>query len=220
MADHVYKPSEVPKGQRWQQFKDYYKVPFVLIVIGIICLISILRTVVFSTKPDATIIAASESHVDYTVWEQTQEAFSALPLDLNEDGKVLIETDYVQLSEDMMNAEPETYMAYQTRLVASLSSATSALQIVDEAMFEYFDSEGLLGTYAELPETFGHDAEELVKIPLKEIPLYRAIENLPDGLYMTLRPEAAMQIRGDEKKLARYEAQKEILLTLLRQEQN
>ncbi len=218
MADHVYKPSEVPKGQRWQHFKDYYKIPFIFCVIGIICLVSILRTVVFSTKPDVTIIAATEGYVNYEFWEQTEAAFSVLPLDLNEDGKVLIETEYVQLDQNMMATEPETYMAYQTKLVATLSTAASALQIVDEGMFQYFESEKLIGTYAELSETFGHVPEETVKIPLEELAPYNTIENLPAGLYMTLRPEDAMQIRGDKKKLARYEAQKEVLEALLRQD--
>ncbi len=217
MADHVYKPSEVPKGQRWQQFKDYYRIPFIFAVIGVICVISILRTTVFSTKPDVTIIAATEGYVDYTVWEKAREGFSSMPLDLNEDGEVLIETEYVQLDEATMQSDPETYMAYQTKLVATLSTAESALQIVDEGMFEFFSEENLIGTYGELPDPMGHPADEAIKIPLETLPPFSQIENLPQGLYMTLRPEEAMQIHGSEKKLERYEKQIEVLVAMMSQ---
>ncbi len=215
MADHVYKPSEVPKGQRWQHFLDYYKLPFIFAVIAIFAVISILKATVFSPKPDVAIIFATEFYVDSEMLEEIKTTAETLSFDINKDGKTLIDLDSVQLSETMMKSDPEAYSAYQTKLIASLSTAASALQIVDESMYLYLDSEGLVGTYAELPNTFGHAADEKIKIPLETLAPFSQIEGLPEGLFMTLRPEDAMQIRGSEAKAEKFRKQIDLLMTMI-----
>ncbi len=215
MADHVYKFKEVPKGQRWKFFWDYYKYPTLGIVVGIIAVIYFLQTVVFAPKKDISIIIATEAYVAQEVWTQANEALNAMPLDLNGDGKVIVEVNDNQLDPTMAQSDPETYQMLQTKLMASLTTAESALQIVDEAYFEVFEEEGLLGTYAELPDAMGHDAEEVIKIPLAELKPFCDVEGLPEGLFMTLRPEDGMQIRGSEKKLENYKKQIEVLLLMM-----
>ncbi|MBE7041718.1 MAG: hypothetical protein E7400_07115 [Ruminococcaceae bacterium] len=215
MADHVYKFKEVPKGQRWKFFWDYYKYPTLGIIVGVIAVISILQTVVFAPKKDISIIAATQTYVNQEIWNQAREALQAMPLDLNEDEKVIVEVNDNHVDPSMAETDPETYQMLQTKLVASLSTAESALQIIDEGTFDYFNDEGLLGTYAELPDAMGHEKDEIIKIPLSELKPFCDIEGLPEGLFMTLRPEAGMQIYGSEKKLENYKKQIEVLLLMM-----
>ena len=215
MADHVYKFKEVPKGQRLKFFWDYYRIPVAVGIVGAIPLISILQTVVFAPKKDMSILVAGETYVAWDTWEQAQEKLCTMPLDLNEDGKVIVEINDNYIAPNMQNTDPEAYMAVQTKLMASLSVAESALQVVDEKIMEYFAEEQLLGTYAELPDTMGHEPTEVIQIPLKELKPFKHIEGIPDGLYMTLRPKEAMQLGNSEAKLAAYEKQIQALLLML-----
>lgn len=215
MADHVYKPSEVPKGQRWQHFLDYYKIPFIASVIGIIALVSILKSTVFAPKRDVSILAVTSQYVDHELWDALGTAFNDMPMDYNNDRQSLVQIDYINLDESTKNKDPEAYMAYQTKFMAALAAADSALQIVDDTMYDYFESEGLVATYGELQDTLGHDPGDIIKIPLKELVPFKRFEDLPDGLYMTLRPKEAMQIGKSQKKLAYFENQKAALALMI-----
>lgn len=216
MADHMYKPSEVPKGQRWQHFLDYYKIPTIIAVLLVIAVISILKSTVFSVKPDVTILAASKLYVSYDAWDEATAAFAEMPLDYNNDGKSTVTVEYINLDDSMQQSDPEVYVAYQTKLMASLSSAESALQIVDEDMFTYFVDQQLAATYAELEMFAGHEPQsDYVKIPLKELAPFRDMADLPDGLFLTVRPQEAMQIGNSKKKQAKYENQLAALEVML-----
>jgi len=125
MADHVYKPSEVPKGQRWQHFLDYYKTPFIVGVLLIIAAIFILRTIVFAPEKDVTILMASEQYIDYEITGSLNEDFQSMPLDFDGDGEVLISFDFVHLDPTAQPQDPEYYKAQQMKLMAVLSSATT-----------------------------------------------------------------------------------------------
>lgn len=216
MADHMYKPWEVPKGQRWQHFLDYYKIPFIATICGIIAIISIVKTVFFSPKPDVSILAVGDDFANYEQWNAVTAAMADMPLDYNEDGHSLVDINSISIGESTRKSDPEVYMAYQTKLMASLAAAECALQIVDENMYVYFDEQGLVGTYSELPNTLGHNADESIKIPLKQLIPFNTMTDLPDGLYMTLRPRAAMQLGQSKKKLAAFENQVDALMTMLK----
>ncbi len=215
MADHVYKPSEVPKGQRWQQFLDYYKTPCIFMILGIVILISILQATVFSTKADMTILAGYNQFIDSAFWEQAMDEFSSMSFDFNEDEKSVVKIESIFMDASVKGSNPEMYMAYQSKLMASLVGAKSALQIADDEVLEILEAQNLLGTYGELPDSMGHSADEVIKIPLSELAPFKKMENLPEGLYMTLRPEEAMQIGGSQKKLAAYQKQVEALVAMM-----
>ncbi len=217
MADHMYKPHEVPKGERWQYFKDYYLVKSICIALGVIALISLLKTTVFAPKPDVSMLIAHTTYIDNVIWEEATAAFQTLPLDLNEDGQILIDAGPIHIDPNMEKTDPEMYMASQNKLMASLATAEYALQVVDDALFESLSRDELIGTYAELPDAMGHNPEEIVKIPLQELAPFKTVENVPDGLYMTLRPKNAMQIGNSKKKLAHYDQQLKVLMIMMQQ---
>lgn len=215
MADHVYKPHEVPKGERWQYFKDYYLVKTIGITLILIAVISILQSTVFAPKPDVAILIAYTTPIRDEVWEEATAGFQNLPLDVNEDGSILVDAFPTYVDYNTEKSDPEMFMAMQNKLMANLSTAEYALQIVDEDMFLSLQEMELIGTYAELPDTMGHDPKEIIKIPLQELKPFSSVENFPDGLYMTLRPKDAMQIQNSEKKLKKYETQLKILMTMM-----
>ncbi len=216
MADHVYKPSEIPKGQRFQYFWDYYKIPVLVGVLILIVVIYFLKTVVFAPKTDVSILIASREYVDYGVTEQIAEQMRALPYDLDGDGDVLVSMDYIHLDPEAQQQDPEYYNAQKMKLVAVLSTAETALQIVDEETYQYLEAEELIGTYSELSDTYGHVSDEPIKIPFSSFALFNQYqERLPQGLYFTLRPKDAMRLGNSEKKRASYMHQVAVLEDLM-----
>ncbi|MBQ2695700.1 MAG: hypothetical protein IJF61_00170 [Clostridia bacterium] len=215
MADHMYKPSEVPKGQRWRYFLDYYKYPTIFGVILLIALIYFLKSVVFAPKNDIVILAATRGYVSNEVWKQAEEKLKEMPLDINGDKKVLVDINDIFLDEVLETGDPEAFMLEETRLTSALMTAESALQIVDERMFAYLQNEDLLATYSELPDAKGNNPDELIKIPLETLEPFKSIENLPTDLYMTLRPKDAMQLGDSKKKIEAYEKQVEALVSMM-----
>ncbi|MBE7010117.1 MAG: hypothetical protein E7418_01340 [Ruminococcaceae bacterium] len=216
MADHVYKLSEVPKGQRWQYFLDYYKIPTIVGLALLIAIISILKSTVFAPKNDLCILLASKAYVDHEVTRQIMDDMSRMPIDYDGDGEVLVSLDFVHLDPEAQQQDPEYFQAQQMKLMAILSTAQSALQIVDEEAYQYLLEEELIGAYGELSETHGHEASDMIKIPLTSLAPFRSYaEELPDGLFMTLRPKDAMQIHESEKKQEKYNYQIKVLETMM-----
>ncbi len=217
MADHTYKLNDVPKGERWQYFKDYYLIKSIVILFIIVVAISIIKSTVFAPRPDVYILAVHAAPVTSETWDVVQTTLNTMPLDHNGDETVLTDFCSILLEENMEQADAEIYMANQNKLVATLSTAQYALQIVDETFYQIFAEMELLGTYAELPDAMGHNPEEIIKIPLKELAPFNTISNLPDGLYMTLRPRDAMQLGNSKKKNQQYENHIQTLLLMINQ---
>ena len=215
MADHIYKPHEVPKGERWQYFKDYYLLKTIGLALVIIALILVLKATLFSPKPDVSILVAYTSPVNTNIWKEASAGFQSMPLDLNQDGTVLVHAAPIHIDYNLEKTDPEMFAATQNKFMISLAVAECALQIVDEELFASLVNMELIGTYAELPDAMGHNPEDIVKIPLKELAPFNSVNNVPDGLYMTLRPKDAMQIGNSEKKLRNYEMQLQALMTMM-----
>ncbi len=217
MADHIYKPNEVPKGERWQYFRDYYLIKSIVVLLIIAAAISIIKSTVFAPRPDFHILAVHATPVSSETWNAVEGALNTMNLDHNGDETVLTDFCPIHLDENMEKADAEIYMANQNKLIATLSTAQYALQIVDEAFYQSFAEMELLGTYAELPDAMGHNPEEIIKIPLKELAPFNALNSLPDGLYMTLRPRDAMQLGNNKKKNQQYENHIQTLLLMINQ---
>ena len=215
MADHYYKPWEVPKGQRWDYFLDYYKKPAIITIFVIAALISILYTTVFAPKPDVMILAAHYVYTEPTLWEDAAAEMEKMPFDFNEDGDSFIEFNAIIFDAKTQTEDPEAHLANQTRLSASVATAESALQIVDADTLPYFAEQGLLGTYSELNNLMGHAADEVIQIPLSDLKPFKTMENLTEGLYMTLRPRELMHIGNSKAKAKNYEDQIKMLMTMM-----
>ncbi len=203
MADHIFKMSEVPKGQRFCQFMDYYKYRVIVTVCVILALVPLVYQNVFMPKPDVTILAATQTEIAPETWAKVTEALSGIVPDENGDGETLASVETVFASSEFQNKNGEYHMAYQTKLIALLKDAPCALQIIDDSMVEYFTVQGCLATFGELPDALGHDEKEHILIPLKESKLFRDMAELPDNLFLTMRPREAIG-RGKHQNDADY----------------
>ena len=218
MADHMIKMNEVPKGQKYQQFKDYYRIPVISGLIILVFAVSILKTTVFKPKPDASILLAASRDVSQDFITLFESFFAQTGLDFNGDGKCLMELNPVTYNEATMKTDPNMGMAMQAKLMGSLSTAESIIQIVDDYMYDYLDGQEIIGTYADLGDenVFGKAPEEKLKIPLTEVAFFSRSEfsGMLDGYYLTVRPKAASQLGDNAKKIAAYENQIKTLVTL------
>ncbi len=215
MADHMVKMSEVPKGQRFRQFMDYYKYRVIASILVIAALVPLVYQNVFAPQPDATFLAATKQAVSAEVWDQVTESLSAMVPDENGDGESLAFVETVFADSSYQNKNGEYHMAYQTKLMALLQDATHALQIIDADMIEHFSVQACLATYEELPELPGHDSDEPILIPLRDLKPFREIQALPDNLFMSLRPREAVN-RGRHKDEADYyDKQLELLRAMM-----
>ena len=221
MADHMIKMSEVPKGQRYQQFKDYYRTPLIFGIAIAVMLISILKTTVFSPKPDAYVVTASKYDISNQFLDTLENKYAEIGQDVNGDEKVLLSVTPITYNELTMKTDPEVGVAMQTKMMGVLSTAENIIQIVDDDMYEFFLSQGLCGTYSDLgdkTDVFQKPLDEIIKIPLGEIPFFESDEfkEEKDGLYMTIRPRDGSQLGNSKKKIENYENQIDAFINLFK----
>ena len=203
MADHMVKLSEVPKGQRWQHFLDYYKYRVIIAVCLLIAAVPVVYYNFFEKKPDMMMLATYQIEVPETVWQEASEKISAMIPDYNEDGESLFLVEGIYADDSYAQKDGQMQMAYQTKLMAYLQEARYVLQIVDEEMYTYMEVQGCLAPYGELEDALGHAEDEIIKIPLKELKPFDSMDALPEGFYMTLRPKEAIS-RGIHKNDPEY----------------
>ncbi len=218
MADHVIKMSEVPKGQRYQQFKDYYRTPLIIAVLCAIMIFSFIKTIVFRPRPDSFLLIATSYDLPEDFTASIEELYAVSGPDFNENDERLISTNHILYNPLILKTDPEAGAAMQTKLMAVLSSPENIMQIVDEDLFRLLKEQELIGTYSDLGEKasmFSNSPDEEIKIPLSEIAFFKneAFIGKTDGLYMTIRPRDGSQLNGKEKKIAVYENQIDAFIT-------
>ena len=216
MADHMVKLSEVPKGQRWQYFMDYYKYRVIIAVCLLIAAVPVVYYNFFEQKPDMSILATYQLEVPETLWQEASEKISPMISDYNEDGETVFLVEGIYADDSYAQKDGQMQMAYQTKLMAYLQDARHVLQIVDEEMYTYMEVQGCLARYGELENTLGHDKEEFIKIPLKDLKPFDEMDSLPDGLYMTLRPKAAIERGIYKNDPVFYERQLDLFYAMLK----
>ncbi len=216
MADHMVKMSEVPKGQRWQHFLDYYKYRVIAVVFLLLAAIPVVYYNFFEQKPDMTILAAYQLEVPETLWQEASEKISPMIADYNEDGESIFLVEGIYADDSYAQKDGQMQMAYQTKLMAYLQDARHVLQIVDEEMYTYMEVQGCLATYSELKDTLGRNPEEFIKIPLKDLKPFDEMDALPDGFYMTLRPKNAIERGIYKNDPAFYERQLDLFYAMIK----
>ncbi|MBR3577116.1 MAG: hypothetical protein IKL42_06930 [Clostridia bacterium] len=197
MAENVRKMSEVPKGQRFQFFIDYFGGRTLLIIVGIICVAYIIYAL-NQPKPDARVLMASyEDFATQEVLGEIENAFNEQEMDFNEDGRVMMQVNYNYLDQKLMQTAPESYVTLQTKLMTSVGDTLQIYHILDESAYQLFYNFGAIGTYADFEgyET-GHAPEEYVKIPLSEISAFdkEILGKDADKLFLTIRPKANAEV--------------------------
>ena len=206
MADHMYKLSEVPKKQRLAHFWEYYKAPTIITIVVAIIVISMIKLMFFSTKPDNSVLFASDSVVPIEAELALEEELNAIAYDYNSDGKTSIDFN-INIVDHSNEIDIQHYAIANQKLIANLSTDAYTIQIVDDVMFNFLKEEHLIGTYAEF---VGYDAgmpeNEDVKIPLKSLDAFKkSASHLHNEYYITIRDRFSSHIKGNEKKAQKYD---------------
>jgi len=205
MADHMYKLSEIPKKERLSHFWEYYKVPAIITVVVAIIVISMIKLIFFSTKPDNSVLLASSNVIPVEAELALEEELYGVAVDYNEDGKTSIDFS-PNIVDDSNEIDIQHYAVANQKLVATLATDAYTIQIVDETMYNFLKEEHLIGTYAEFEGyNTGMPANEDVKIPLKDLDVFKKSASfLPYEYYITIRDRFSSHIEGDKKKTQNY----------------
>ena len=217
MAENIRKISEVPKGERFQFFIDYFGIRTLFIIFGILCLAYVIYAF-NQPKPDARVLMASyEDFASQEVLGEIENALNEQNMDFNTDGKAMMQLNYNYLDQRLMQTAPESYVTLQTKLMTSVGDTTQIYHILDETAYQLFLSNTAIGTYADFEgyET-GHDPKEYVKIPLSEIPIFdkEILGDKAEKLFFTVRPRANAEVHK-EKSLANYNKHIDALAEIL-----
>lgn len=192
--DHIVKLKEVPKGQKLQYIWDYWRVPGILIIIGLFVAISLGKTIFFPPKVHMEVLFTCRYDVN-------EEQKTEMKKDL-EDFYVANEGDnykltYVRNNVEIADIQPEVYAADLSKLIVEITSASAYVFLADEDMFDALIADGLVSTYKEV----GIDSDEYIKISADKVfknDIYKG------KFYFTLRPREVSQLYND-KALEKYE---------------
>ena len=197
MADHIVKFKEVPKGQKLQFLWDYYRVPALITACCALLIGIIIKTVFFAPKIDMNLLFTSKYQIASGEIDEIEKS-----LELIGDETKNYALTYVQYNPDQIDYNPQQFFSDSIKLNSELSMSESFVQIVDDQMFEYLKSEGLIATYKEM----GIESDESIKLSLGAL-----LENERyDKFYITLRPKDSSQIE-DEEQSAWYESSVEFI---------
>ena len=192
--DHIVKLKEVPKGQKLQYIWDYWRVPGILIIIGLFVAISLGKTIFFPPKVHMEVLFTCRYDVN-------EEQKTEMKKDL-EDFYVANEGDnykltYVRNNVEIADIQPEVYAADLSKLIVEITSASAYVFLADEDMFDALIADGLVSTYKEV----GIDSDEYIKISADKVfknDIYKG------KFYFTLRPREVSQLYND-KAVEKYE---------------
>ncbi|MBE7038809.1 MAG: hypothetical protein E7404_07910 [Ruminococcaceae bacterium] len=203
MADHIVKFKEVPKGQRFQFFWDYYRIPTIVGIIVAVVVVSLIKTVFFTPDPDINILITTQ----YTFSDENLEEFNKqveLMLDdYNGDNKKISLATPIAYNEKISENDPQYAMAALTKFNVELASGLNIIQITDDEMYKRYEASECLANY-KVFEEFGvkcpvDNKTEIVKIPLSEIEVFSNIKHA-DELYLTVRPPMVQHTKKDKDK--------------------
>ncbi len=192
--DHIVKLKEVPKGQKLQYIWDYWRVPGLLILIGLFVVISLGKTIFFPEKIHMEVLFTCRYDIND---EQKNEMTKDLKdfYIANEDDNYKI--TYVRNNVEIADLQPEVYAADLSKLIVEITSASAYVLLADEDMFDALVADGLVSTYKEV----GIDSDEYIKISADKVfknDIYKG------KFYFTLRPREVSQLY-DDKALENYE---------------
>lgn len=219
--DKYVKIWDVPKGQRWAHYWNYYKIHtfvggFVLIMLAVL-----IKDVFFQEKPDLVITVASTKYFSTEAEEELQKTFEEYARDYNGNGHKYIDKYSITMSTEV-GADPQVVMANQTRLLAQFQNTDAAILLMDQEIYDYLRSDEEDGLYADIVELVGGEASEYVsedgkKIYLKELPALQEneyIQRLPD-LFFVIRDESNVNRKNKEEVALTYQNSVDFLRNLI-----
>jgi len=222
---------ETKKDKR-ANFWYYHRWQIILSVLGFILIFSFVYSMVTKVKPDYQIALMTQMAYPQEVYEQMADEMEQYAEDRNGDGKVVIQINNYQFiqGEAAEAADPNVVMAGVVKFSADAQTGESMIYITDETSFDTVAEQGTsffvyLDDWTTPPEEGAEDLERTKILwndckGVASMKLDYEIEGISQeeleelyfgGLSVSLRSIEYANFEDDEKKLAYYEASKELL---------
>lgn len=206
--DKYMKLKDIPKGQRWAHFKEYYKFQtFMAVFIGIL-LIILVKDMFFSEKYDITITEATTRYYSEEVMSEMDTMFTEHSRDYDGNNKRNVAVFHISF-DTSVNADVQMFMAAQTKLLGQFQDENNSIFLLDDDLYEYLlGDEKVEDSYANLKEVVGGSVTPLLRegdeyrLYLKDIPAFQESETLqliPDDLFFIMRREEHVNPKGKAK---------------------
>ncbi len=165
---------------KMEKFKNhwyYHKWFYVAGVAGIALVIWILSSTLFATRADYNIGFITNSYMPAEILEEMENELSKVADDRNGDGEGMLTFNHYQISFDE-NADPNTVIANQTRLVANISSHEQMIYIFDDPTIYKGYFEGLISTNdGELLSAEGEFEASDFGAPLSDVEIFHNLDS-------------------------------------------
>ena len=222
--DKYVKLKDVPKGQRWEHYWNYYKIHTIIGGFLLIMGVMLIKDVFFREKVDLVVTVASTGYFSEEASQELERCLNDYARDYNGNKHKLVEMYDVTLSTDV-NADPQVVMANQTRLLAQFQNTDAAILLMDEAIYEYLGTEDEENLYADMVDLIGEEAAPLIRedrrrIYLKDLPALKDneyIQRLPD-LFFIIRDESNVNRKNKPEVSATYQNSVDFLRNMVRNE--
>lgn len=205
MADHMIKLKEVPKGQKMQFLWDYYRYPALGAVIGIILVVSLVKTIFFTPKADINVIVTTRISLSEDDGKKFDEAVNNALEDYNGDNKKLAEITRLAYDAESSGSDIQYSQAVLTKINVELAAGDAILQFCDDKLYPIYENGGCVASY-KVFDDFGVEINhkndgDAVKIPLSSIKAFSDIKS-PDGeeIYLTVRTPMEKWYKNEKEK--------------------
>ncbi len=219
--DKYMKLKDVPKGQRWGQFWEYYRWQTIGAIFLLVCAVSLCREIFFRTEPDASLIISGQLVLSDEGWDHLSQLMQQYAEDYNGDGQVYVDVADVSFTPGVQDSDPQMFMAMQTRLGGEFQSKKRIFFILDEYTAKMVGADEDMGNIQEiLQDELGDTVlENPTRLYLKDIAAFQEdewlSESLPEGLYLAYRPEQSFNRQGKADLQKDFENQCKFIKNLL-----
>ena len=221
--DKYMKLKDIPKGQRWAHFKEYYKLQTFMAVFFGILLIILVKDMFFSEKYDITITEATTRYYSEEVTGAMDTMFTEHSRDYDGNNKRNVAVFHITF-DTSVNADVQMFMAAQTKLLGQFQDENNSIFLLNEDIYEYLlGDEKVEDSYANLKEVVGGSVTPLLRegdeyrLYLKDIPAFQENETLQlisDDLFFIMRKEEHVNPKGKAKIAELYDRSVQMMESL------
>lgn len=203
--DKYMKLKDIPKGQRWAHFKEYYKFQTFMAVFFGVLLIILIKDVFFSEKADIVITESTTKYFSQEITDEMDRVFTEHSADYDGNGERNVSVFHVMFDLSA-NGDVQMFMAAQTKLLGQFQDDNNSIFLLNEDIYEYLlGDEKVEESYANLKEVVGGSVTPLLRegeeyrLYLKDIPAYQEselLQRIADDLFFVMRKEEHVNPKG------------------------
>lgn len=126
--------------KKWENYWYHYKGVTIAGAAAVVLLAFFINDTLFAVKPDLTVYLGCEYNVSYEVTDILETRLAEYIEDYNGDGNTVVSVVAVAMSTSE-NADPNTVMAAQTKLIGAFSTYDTMLFLFDDTTANYLSED-------------------------------------------------------------------------------